>query len=143
MNNVVQDLLIGGAGLITTTISSIVSWRLAKKKYDTEVDHSLIHNMEKSFDFYTKLADDNSARLDTLSEENTELRKEVRELRNQLLRLAFNICMNASCPNRDRDETHLKFSVDGKNSSRLDTTESSNRRRRKSPDNTGDSDTEK
>ena len=142
MNNLLQDLLIGGAGIITTTVSSIVSWGLAKKKYNTEVDHSLIHNMEKSLEFYTKLADDNSNRLDAISQENLDLRDEVHELRTQLMRLAFNLCMNASCPNRQREDL-IKFKRDAKASSRFNTTESNNRRRCKPSDSTGDTDTGK
>ena len=81
MSALVNELIIGGAGLVTSAISSWVSWILAKKKYDSEVDHSLIHNMEKSLEFYTKLADDNSVRLDDMTRENLELRQEVSELR--------------------------------------------------------------
>lgn len=141
MNNLLQDLLIGGAGIITTTVSSIVSWGLAKKKYNTEVDHSLIHNMEKSLEFYTKLADDNSSRLDAISQENLDLRNEVHELRTQLMRLAFNLCMNANCPNRQREEP-FKLKSNAKTGSRLDITEKDSRRRRKPSESSGDNDKE-
>lgn len=139
---IVQELIIGGAGLITTTISSWVTWILAKKKFDTEVDHSMIHNMEKSLEFYTKLADDNSARLDSVMKENIELRSELQELRKQILDLSLNICMNLTCEARMREETVKKYKRNAKSSSRLDISESPNRGRRKPVNTAGDTDTE-
>lgn len=70
-------------GIITTIVSSFVSWFFAKKKYNAEVDNKLIANMQESLKFYKALADDNKVRLDSVLQENEELRKEIHELRTE------------------------------------------------------------
>lgn len=68
-----EILITGAVGLITT----IVSWFLAKKKYNVEVDGNVIENMQKSLDFYDKLSSDNKQRLEKAIEENKEMRSEM------------------------------------------------------------------
>ena len=70
-------------GIITTIVSSFVSWFFAKRKYNAEVDNNLIANMQESLEFYKALADDNKVRLDSVLQENAELRKEIHELRTE------------------------------------------------------------
>ena len=70
-------------GIITTIVSSFVSWFFAKRKYNAEVDNNLIANMQESLEFYKSLADDNKVRLDSVLQENAELRKEIHELRTE------------------------------------------------------------
>lgn len=70
-------------GIITTIVSSFVSWFFAKRKYNAEVDNKLIANMQESLEFYKALADDNRVRLDSVLQENAELRKEIHELRTE------------------------------------------------------------
>lgn len=74
-------------GVITTVASSFVSWFFAKRKYNAEVDHNLIKNMQESLEFYKKLSDDTKERLDEVLREKNELRKEVSELRDRLAAL--------------------------------------------------------
>lgn len=112
----IQVIVTGVVGLITTVTSSWFSWFLAKKKYNTEVDGALIANMQESLNFYTKLSDDNKARLDEslrrndllekandqLREDNVQLRQEVAQLREQVFTLMNNICYNLQCDVRQR-----------------------------------------
>lgn len=49
MNEIIITSLIG---LFTTIVSGISSWLLAKRKYNAEVDHSIIDNMKESLEFY-------------------------------------------------------------------------------------------
>ena len=117
------DLLItGGIGLISTIVSGWVSWVFARRKYNSEVDHNLIENMESSLEFYRKLSDDNRARLEEMAERNKALEIEVQELRKQMLNLAMNICMDLTCANRVR-ELLKRRSYNGKNKDRFDETE--------------------
>ena len=95
-----EVVLTGVIGLFTTILSGWVSWFFARKKYNSEVDHNLIENMENSVEFYRKLSDDNKARLDEVLEKNKNLEKEVQELRRQVLNLTMNICMNLTCSSR-------------------------------------------
>lgn len=74
-------------GLITTFLSGFTSWFFTKKKYNAEVDNNLINNMQESLEFYKALADDNKQRLDSVLTENADLRKEVADLREQVLKL--------------------------------------------------------
>lgn len=68
---------------MTTIASSFVSWFFAKRKYNAEVDNHLITNMQESLEFYKALADDNKVRLESVLQENAELRKEIHELRTE------------------------------------------------------------
>lgn len=122
------DLLItGGIGLISTIVSGWVSWVFARRKYNSEVDHNLIENMESSLEFYRKLSDDNRARLEEMAERNKALEIEVQELRKQMLNLAMNICMDLTCANRVREQLKRR-NYNGKNKDRFDETESSSSR---------------
>lgn len=79
-----ENIIIALAGAITTIVSGFVSWFFAKRKYNAEVDSSLIENMQNSLEFYKTLADDNKTRLEGVLKENSELRSEINELRKQL-----------------------------------------------------------
>lgn len=117
------DLLItGGIGLISTIVSGWVSWVFARRKYNSEVDHNLIENMESSLEFYRKLSDDNRARLEEMAERNKALEIEVQELRKQMLNLAMHICMDLTCANRVREQLKRRR-YNGENKDRFDETE--------------------
>lgn len=117
-------LITGGIGLVSTIVSGWVSWIFARKKYNSEVDHNLIENMENSLEFYQKLSDDNRARLEEMAERNRVLELEVQELRKQMLNLTMNICMDLTCANRIREQLKRKSS-NGKDKDRLDETKNS------------------
>lgn len=120
-------LITGGIGLVSTIVSGWVSWIFARKKYNSEVDHNLIENMENSLEFYKKLSDDNRARLEEMAERNRVLEVEIQELRKQMLNLTMNICMDLTCANRVREQLKRRNS-NGKNQDRLDETEDSSSR---------------
>lgn len=121
-------LITGGIGLVSTIVSGWVSWIFARKKYNSEVDHNLIENMENSLEFYKKLSDDNRARLEEMAERNRVLEVEIQELRKQMLNLTMNICMDLTCANRVREQLKRRNS-NGKDKDRLDETEDSSSRR--------------
>lgn len=98
----IQVIVTGIVGLITTVTSGWVSWLFAKKKYNAEVDNEIIENMQKSLDFYTKLSDDNKARLEEALKRNENLEKEIRQLRQQMFELMSNICYDMTCELRSR-----------------------------------------
>lgn len=120
-------LITGGIGLISTIVSGWVSWVFARKKYNSEVDHNLIENMENSLEFYKKLSDDNRTRLEEMAERNKALEVEIQELRKQMLNLTMNICMDLTCANRVREQLKRRNS-NGKDKDRLDETEDSSSR---------------
>lgn len=117
------DVIITGlVGLATTISSSVVTWLLARKKYNTEVDSNVIKNMSDSLEFYKKLADDQKDRLDELTHRNRDLENEVRELRKQVFTLMNSVCYNLECTLRQRgvmpQETH--YSADSYNINKED-----------------------
>lgn len=93
-------LITGGVGLVSSTISAIISWLLARRKYNSEVDTTLIENMQKSLEFYKTLVDDNKERLDEVLKRNDALEDEIRELRKQMFDVMTNICYNITCTHR-------------------------------------------
>ena len=117
-----ETLITGGIGLLTTVVSAVTSWLFARKKYNSEVDHNLIENMEKSLEFYKKLSDDNRTRLEEMAERNKTLEAEIQELKKQMLNLTMNICMDLTCANRVRGQIKRRSSYE-KNKDRFDETE--------------------
>ncbi len=97
MNDIV---LTGGVGLATSVISSIVTWLLAVRKYNSEVDNKLIENMKESLEFYKTLSNDNKERLEEAVKRADRLEDEVATLRGEIFGLMSQICLNFSCTMR-------------------------------------------
>lgn len=104
--------------ICTTSIGSIVSWILARRKYNSEVDNTLIENMSKSLEFYKSICDDTKARLDEILKmnndleiKNEKLEKEVKELKNQMINFMAQICLNMTCELRNNN-----FKINGNKS---------------------------
>ena len=96
-------LITGIIGLCTTIASGWVSWFFTRKKYYSEVDNNVIENMEKSLEFYKKLSDDNTARLEDMITRNAALEAEVQDLKDKVFNLTMNICMSLSCASRIKE----------------------------------------
>lgn len=96
----IDVLVTGGVGVLTSTISSLITWFLAKKKYNAEVDNNVIQNMQQSLEFYKSLSDDNKERLTEVLQKNQKLEDDVSELRKQMLNLTMKICLDLSCKHR-------------------------------------------
>lgn len=106
----VEVIATGVIGLITTVISGWTSWVFARKKYNSEVDSQVISNMTDSLEFYKKLSDDTTERLDQVLKQNKEilaqnaelieqnklLQNEVEELKGQVKRLTDRLKRNES-----------------------------------------------
>lgn len=84
-------------------LNSIVTWFLSKKKYNSEIDNTLINNMKESLDFYKTLSTDNKERLEEVLKRNEQLEVEVADLRTQVFNLMGSICMDLTCTLRKRD----------------------------------------
>lgn len=86
--------------ILAPIVTGFASWLMAKKKYYSEVDSTVIANMKESLDFYKQLSDDNRERLAEVLRKNDFLEKEISDLRAQMLNLTLNICMDLTCKNR-------------------------------------------
>lgn len=96
------ELWIALIGIASTIVGSWASYFFTRKKYYSEVDSTVIDNMKQSLEFYTKLSDDNKARLEEALRRNEQLDEEVRELRKQVNELMMSICYDLTCSARQR-----------------------------------------
>ena len=110
-------LITGGIGLITTIVSGWTSWFFARKKYNAEVDQTLVQNMKSSLDFYKQLSDDNRERLQEVLKRNDELEEEIKKLRDQMFSIMSQICLSVQCPARVINRNLNKNSVKSTNES--------------------------
>lgn len=115
--------------ILAPIITGVVTWALAKKKYNSEVDQTLISNMKDSLDFYKQLSDDNRDRLTEMLKKNEDLEKEISELKSQVITLTMNICMDLTCANRvlsgQRDRNKVKKTIPKTQANEADTKKNS------------------
>lgn len=78
-------------GVVCTSLTSLVTWLLTRKKYQAEVKHDSIENMDSSLSFYERLSDSNNkilaeilAKYEEISKSNLELLSEVQNLKSQI-----------------------------------------------------------
>lgn len=117
-----SEIVIGGIGLLTTITSGWASWFFTRKKYNSEVDSNYIQNLGKGLETYDSIISHNKEEIEYLMRENTDLRKEIAELRKQVLNLTMNICMDLTCQRRARENQIIQRDSEGKNISKLDET---------------------
>jgi hypothetical protein len=87
-----MDLVITSIiGVVCTGLSSFITWLFTRRKYNTEVEHNSIENMEGSLDFYERLSASTSKILSEVLDKyeeviktNTALVTEVQHLRTQI-----------------------------------------------------------
>ena len=87
-----MDLIVTSIiGVVCTGLSSFITWLLARRKYNTEVEHNNIENMGGSLEFYERLSASNNKILaevleksEKLAQTNVELLIEVQNLRAQI-----------------------------------------------------------
>ena len=87
-------------GVVTTFSSAWISWFFTRKKYNAEVDNTIIDSMKESLKFYQELSDDNKRRLDGAIKRSVELEEEIKRLKEQVDTLTMNICLNLTCKGR-------------------------------------------
>ena len=92
-----EILITGLIGLISSIITGWASWFFTRKKYNAEVDQTLVQNMKSSLDFYKQLSDDNRERLQEVLKRNDELEQEIKKLRDQVFIIMNQICLNSQC----------------------------------------------
>lgn len=98
-----EIIITGGVGMLTTIVSGITSWFLARRKYNSEVDNTLISNMKSSLDFYKELSDDNKRRLDEALNRSDKLEEEITELRTQVFKFMSIVCTDLTCQLRNNE----------------------------------------
>ena len=118
-----------GIGLLCTIASSIVTFLLTKRKYDTETDSQQIDNMGKSFDIYKKMMEEtleaqkkswqsevSSLKTDyeLVKNENDSLKRQVSQLQMQMINVLGSLCLDSTCKLRKMNfQSDIKFSDAG------------------------------
>lgn len=112
-----NEIIIAAIGAISTMVGTLTSWLIARKKYNVEVDSSLIENMQKSLDFYMKLSDDNKDRLEEALKRNERLEEEVQILREQVtnLMLEYQKSLKIQVKSKNAEINRIKNSKHFKN----------------------------
>lgn len=109
---ITDEVIIALIGVFSTVIGTWTSWFLARKKYNVEVDSSLIKNMQGSLDFYMKLSDDNRDRLEEALIRNERLEEEVQRLKEQVTDLMFQYqkSLRRQLKSKDEEINRIKHS---------------------------------
>lgn len=100
MNDIIWNGVVGCA-------SALLTWLLARRKYNAEVDNSVISGLKEALEIYKQISDDNKERikenqikLKEVLDENIQLKSELAVLKTQVdLLLRYN-CMRANCLRR-------------------------------------------
>lgn len=77
-------IITGAVGIVTTLVSSFVTWLFSRKKYNAEVSHDEIINMKESLEFYKDLSESNQRTL-------TEILNKSEELANANIKLLIEV----------------------------------------------------
>lgn len=106
------DILINGGVAI---ITSIITWLLARRKYDVEVDGDELNNIQKQLDIYKEIVEDTRKQLNMLMELREGDRKVIHKLQNTVDALYPLACQIKVCNNRNRltEEQLNKLSENG------------------------------
>lgn len=102
-------------GLFCTIVTSIVTFLLTRRKYNSEVESQQIQNLNEAFNLYKKTMEETIAsrqksqdaivesmsnEMKTLKEENSDLRKQVSQLQMEMINILGTICLDTTCKMR-------------------------------------------
>ena len=98
-----SEILVTLTGLFCTLASSIVTFILTKRKYNTEVDSQQIQNMSNSFEIYKKIMEETvetqNRKIEMLQKENDNLRQQIYQLQMQIVNFMGNRLGNGTIDN--------------------------------------------
>lgn len=95
------NIIISGAvALISSGVTSFITWFFTRRKYNTEVDSNEIKNLKDSLDFYEKIVRDNNKKLSFYIDLAENNRVEVYRLKGIIHRLLNNSCLDNGCIKR-------------------------------------------
>lgn len=97
-----NELLIGLIGVVSTFISGFTSWFFTRKKYNSEVDNTVINNLKEAVNTYKLICDDNKRTIEEYIKGKDQLEEEIRDLRKQVNELMMSICYDLTCSARQK-----------------------------------------
>lgn len=86
---------------VLTIISNVVTWNLAKKKYNVEVEASEIDNLRKSFESQQYILDDYNKKLKFYIDLSESNRYEMYRLKNIIYKILDTACLSDQCVKRE------------------------------------------
>lgn len=100
MNEIILNGIVGAC-------TAVLTWLLARRKYNTEVDNSVIAGLKEALNIYQQISTDNKERLaesqrqiDLLLKENFNMKTEITTLKTQVQILMKYNCMRGNCNRR-------------------------------------------
>lgn len=94
---------------IIGVFATVMTHLLTKRKYNAEVDNSIISSLQESLKFYKDVCTDNRERLNSLMDERNEIMDELNDVRQYLFNFMSLACMKISCTHREGcPESQLK-----------------------------------
>ena len=104
--------------VVCSTVTGIVTWLLTRKKYNTEVEHNSIENMEGSLEFYEKFSASSSKILSEVLKKYEEVIQTNTALVAEIQSLKVQICLLTEVINNEVDSVNfekygIKLSEDG------------------------------
>lgn len=97
MSELVSNILIA---VVPSTIASVVTFFLSKKKYKTEVEASEIQNLKDALESYKTIIEDNNEKLKSYIELHKNQTKEIHNLRLAIQELLKYSCVDTKCRKR-------------------------------------------
>lgn len=97
-----SEIIMAFVGVVCTGLSSLITFLLTKRKYNTEVDSQQLKNVDDSFELYKKVMNEAMATQDRkiaiLQKENDSLKEQVSQLQNQVISLVNMLHNNPGVP---------------------------------------------
>lgn len=88
------EIVMALVGVICSAISSVVTFLLTRRKYNSEVDSQVVENVKNAFEAYKQVMEETIAsqekKIEKLQHENDYLKKQFEMMQNQLVKLLLN-----------------------------------------------------
>lgn len=88
------EIVMALVGVICSAISSVVTFLLTRRKYNSEVDSQVVENVKNAFEAYKQVMEETIAsqekKIEKLQSENDYLKKQFEMMQNQLVNLLLN-----------------------------------------------------
>jgi predicted nucleic-acid-binding protein len=97
-----SELLIGLIGILSTIVGSWASWFFTRRKYNSEVDNTVINNLKEVVNTYKLICDDNKRTIEEYIKSKDRLEDEIKDLRKQVNELTMSICYDLTCSARQK-----------------------------------------
>lgn len=88
------EIVMALVGVVCSAISSVVTFLLTRRKYNSEVDSQVVENVKNAFEAYKRVMEETIAsqekKIEKLQSENDYLKKQFEMMQNQLVSLLLN-----------------------------------------------------